>query len=351
MRNFYMKKKFSFSIQLIILSIILLFLILLSASIGSADLSMKDSLLILISRFPFFHFNSDSLNISSVYETIVWKVRMPRIFLSILTGSSLAVVGACFQGLFRNPLADPHILGISSGAALGATFAILSGIQISFLGLGVIGIFAFIGALITIIFVYQISCTNRQISVTSLLLTGTAISSMLSALISLFMSLNRDKIEKVYLWTLGSFSAATWDKVQFLLIFSVIGIAILCLFSKKLDMISLGEETAQSLGVNTKIVKKILIITSSFLVAACVCVSGIIGFVGLIIPHCIRLLKGSSHYHLLPLCVLGGSIFMLVCDTIARTIAAPSEIPVGVITAIFGAPYFIFLLQRSKKAL
>ena len=216
-----MKKKFSFPIQITVFFILLLFLILLSASIGSADLSIKDSLLILLSRIPFLRSYLDISQISDVYETIVWKVRMPRIFLSVLTGGSLAVVGACFQGLFRNPLADPHILGISSGAALGATFAILSGIQISFLGLGVIGIFAFIGALITILFVYQISCTNHQISITSLLLTGTAINSMLSALISLLMSLNRDKIEKVYLWTLGSFSSATWSKVQFLFLFSI----------------------------------------------------------------------------------------------------------------------------------
>lgn len=344
-----MKKKFSFPIQITVFFILLLFLILLSASIGSADLSIKDSLLILLSRIPFLRSYLDISQISDVYETIVWKVRMPRIFLSVLTGGNLAVVGACFQGLFRNPLADPHILGISSGAALGATFAILSGIQISFLGLGVIGIFAFIGALITILFVYQISCTNHQVSITSLLLTGTAINSMLSALISLLMSLNRDKIKKVYLWTLGSFSSATWSKVQFLFLFSILGICILCLFSKALDMISLGEETAQSLGVDTKMVKKIVIVISSLLVGACVCVSGIIGFVGLIIPHCIRIIRGSSHRFLLPLCAIAGAIFMLICDTLARTIASPSEIPVGVITSIFGAPYFIFLLKYNKK--
>lgn len=342
-----MKKHFSIMITAMV--ILLAFAIVAAASVGSADLSMEDSLRLLVSRLPIIGSYIDISQISGVYETIVFKVRMPRILLSAFTGCGLAVVGACFQGLFRNPLADPHILGVSSGAAVGATLAILSGVQLSFLGLGMIGAAAFVGAVLAILFVYTIASQGKQIQTVNLLLTGTAVSSMLSAVISLFMSMNREQIEKVYLWTLGSFSAATWNKVGFLAIFIFVGCAVLIFYSEELDMISIGEETAKSLGVDTGIVIRGLLAAASLMVAACVSVSGIIGFVGLIIPHCVRMLYGSGHRRLFLLSALLGSVFMIFCDTVARTITAPSEIPVGVVTALFGTPFFIYLLQRNKN--
>lgn len=332
-----------------ILMVVLILCIIISASLGSADLSVIDSLKIMISRIPYLGRHINMSDIKEVYPKIVWQIRMPRILLAGFVGCGLAVVGAAFQGLFRNPLADPHILGVSSGAAVGATVAMLSGIGFHFLGLGVIGTFAFIGALLTAFIVYRISCVGNKLPVVNILLTGTAVSMMLSSVISLLMTFHHDKIEKVYLWTMGSFSAATWDRVLFLAIFTVICCSVIIIFSSELDVITTGNDTAESLGINTAKIKKIIIAVASLQVAVCVSMSGIIGFVGLVIPHCIRMISGPRHKVLLPLSCLGGAIFMIICDTIARNVASPSEIPVGVITAILGTPYFIYLLQRNKR--
>lgn len=333
----------------LLLIFILVLSITFSASFGSADLSVTDSLKLIASRIPYLGNYINSSEIAEVYPKIVWQIRMPRILLAGIAGCGLSVVGAAFQGMFRNPLADPHILGVSSGAALGATIAMLSGIGLNFLGLGMIGTFALIGALLTSFIVYQLSSVGNRLPVVNILLTGTAVSTMLSAIISFLMTFNHDKIEKVYLWTMGSFSAATWDKVLFLAIITAICCGVIILFSSELDVITTGNDTAESLGIDTVKVKKLLIMVASLQVAACVSISGIIGFVGLVIPHCIRMIIGPKHKVLLPFSCLGGAIFMIICDTIARNAAAPSEIPVGVITAILGTPYFIYLLQQNKR--
>ncbi len=333
----------------LILGFVLLTSIVIAASIGSASLSMIESFKIILSRIPILKHLVSIEGIKPNFETIIWNIRIPRILLSGLSGASLALVGACFQGLFRNPLADPQIIGVSSGAALGATIAVLSGVSLSFLGLGTIGIFAFVGAVLTVLLVYNISCHGYQTSVVYIILTGTAISSMLTAVISLLMSIRREQLEKIYMWTLGSFASATMTKVLYLLFFFIICCTIILFYAKDLDLISTGEETAQSLGVDTAKVKKVLIIVASVLVAACVSVCGTIGFVGLIIPHAVRLLCGPKHIRLMPLAAFSGATFLIWCDTLARTIRAPGELPVGVVTALCGGPYFIFLLIRAKK--
>ena len=334
----------------ITLSIFLLLCILISVTVGSASITILESLKILLSKIPFLGQLVEVDQIKSTYEVIVWQVRMPRILQAALVGGSLAVVGCTFQAIFRNALADPHILGISSGASLGATLGILSGITLNFFGLGITSIFAFIGAILTVILVYRVGTLGNRMAVTNLLLVGTAISTLLSAMISLLMIYNREQLEKVYLWTLGSFSAANWNKVVFLASISLIGIIVINIFSRDLNVLLTGDEVAASLGIDTIKIKKILIVVASLLVSASVSVSGAIGFVGLIIPHCMRLLIGSDHRTLIPFSALGGASFMVICDTLARTIAQPTEIPVGVITAVFGAPYFIFLLYRHTKS-
>jgi iron complex transport system permease protein len=276
---------------------------------------------------------------------------MPRILMAGLVGAALSVVGATFQSTFKNPLADPHILGISSGAAVGATIAMFTGISLNIFGFGIIGIFAFVGALITAVVVYQLACIGNKVSSINVILTGTAISTLLSSVISLMMVFHHEKIEKVYMWTLGSFSSATWVKTGFAAVFIFVFVIGVFIYAKELDMMITGNETAQSLGVDTGKIRKILIVFSTVLIATCVAVSGIIGFVGLIIPHCVRILSGPKHKNLLPFSCFGGAIFMIISDTLGRTLAAPSEIPVGVITAFLGTPYFIFLLQKSKKKL
>lgn len=342
-------KKKKYYVYVSVLCIFMLLCIGISASVGSSSVTVLDSFKIIISKIPVINKLIDTSDVKQVYEVIVWKVRLPRILQSSLVGGALAVVGCTFQAIFRNSLADPHILGISSGAALGATLAILCGITLNFFGIGIVSIFAFIGALLTVILVYRIGGLGGKVMVTNLLLTGTAISTMLSSTISLLMIYNREQLEKVYLWTLGSFSASNWSKVLFLAVVSVICVTVIFIFGRDLNIILTGDEAASSLGIDTSKIKNILIIISAVLVAASVSVSGTIGFVGLVIPHCMRLIVGSDHKILLPFSYFGGATFMIICDTIARTIAQPTEIPVGVITAFFGAPYFVYLLYRNTK--
>lgn len=342
-------KKKHYYIYTAILFIFMIACILISASFGSSSVTVSDSFKILMSRVPVLSNFIDADSIKESYKVIVLKVRLPRILQSAFVGGALSLVGCTFQAVFRNSLADPHILGISSGAALGATIAIICGFTLNFLGMGVISIFAFIGAVVTVIIVYKVGSLGGKVIVLNLLLTGTAISTMLSSTISLLMIYNRQQLEKVYLWTLGSFNAANYSKVIFIFSVSLIGASFIFASARDLNIIMTGYEMASSLGVDVKKTNNILIGASALLVASSVSISGTIGFVGLIIPHCMRLIVGSDHRILLPFSYIGGASFMIICDTIARTAAQPTEIPVGVVTAFFGAPYFIYLIYRNTK--
>lgn len=335
--------------NLFFLLVILLAAMIFSVSVGSADLSFADSLRLVAAKLLPLDRLGETAQLGSKYEVIVWKVRMPRIAMAVLVGAALSVVGAAFQGIFRNPLADPHILGVSSGAAFGVTLSMLTGGVADFLGLGAVGVSAFAGALVTVFLVYNVSKISGAVSVTSMLLTGTAISTLLSSLISLLMTFDNDRIEKVYMWTMGSFSAATWEKIGFLSIFVFVGTGVLLLYAGKLNIILMGDDDAKCLGIDADRVRRRIIVAASLLVGAAVAVSGIIGFVGLIIPHCVRLAAGADSRRLMPYSFFVGAIFVTLCDTVARTVAAPTEIPVGIITSIFGAPYFIFLVLRRRK--
>lgn len=332
----------------ILLFALLIFVIVISASVGAADISLSDSLRMLLSRIPFLGKRIDISDIPPKYLTIILNIRIPRILLSGLAGCGLAVSGAVLQGLLRNPLADPQVLGISSGAAFGAAIAITLGLTYSAGGIGGIALMAFLGALATIFAVWKISFAGGRSKAIGILLAGISVSSLLTAAITLMMVMSRDQLEKVYLWMLGSFSSATKTEVVFLLMLIGIGLLIVLPSSRSLDIMMTGDESAESLGIDVEKKRRLLLIVSSLLVAACVSVSGIIGFVGLIIPHIIRLLRGPKNAELIPLSALGGAIFMIICDTLARTLAAPSEIPVGAITAVLGAPFFLFLLRRAR---
>jgi iron complex transport system permease protein len=341
--------KKSFRFNLIVLALILLVAMVFSASIGSADLSFSDSLRLVAARLPLVGRHIGSIGLAAKYEVIVWKVRMPRIVMSALVGGALSLVGAAFQGIFRNPLADPHILGVSSGAAFGATIGMICPITVGFMGLGSVGALAFAGALMTVFVVYNISRIGGTVSVTGMLLTGTAISTFLSSLISLLMTFHNDQIDKVYMWTMGSFSSASWTKVGFLSLFVLIGASVLFWYAPRLNIIMMGDDDAKCLGIDVDRVRRRIIVAASLLVAAAVSVSGIIGFVGMIIPHCTRLIAGADNKRLMPYSFFAGAIFVTLCDTVARTVAAPTEIPVGIITAMFGAPYFIMLVAKGRK--
>jgi len=345
----FVEKRAYIKIILILSIIFLIVLMVLSATIGVADISFMEAMRIMFSKIPFVGGLIPINDIDYSHIMIVLNLRFPRIILAALVGAGLSVVGAALQGMFKNPMADPYVLGISSGASFGATIAIVVGLEYTFLGIGITTVFAFIGSIATIICVYSVSRVGSKLPATTLLLSGIAISFMLSSLVSIIMIFNRNQVERIVFWIMGSVSAASWRQIALLFPVVVGGVAVIMAFSRDLNVMLTGEETAKSLGVEVERVKKYLMLVCSILVAACVSVSGVIGFVGLVIPHTVRLIAGSDHRGVLPFSVVGGAVFMVVCDTIARNAVPPVEIPVGSITSIIGAPYFIYLLYKNKK--
>ncbi|WP_350342817.1 iron chelate uptake ABC transporter family permease subunit [Proteinivorax tanatarense] len=332
-----------------IILLITFVLIIYVSTLGVADISFGQSLKVVFEKIPGIGKYLYDDGVSDTYRTIIWQIRLPRIVLAGLVGMSLSVVGATFQGMFKNPMADPYVVGVSSGAALGATIAIVIGIEKTFAGIGLINLMAFLGAIATVLVVYNIARVGTKVPVTALLLAGIAISAMLSSIISVMMIFNRDKIESIVFWVMGSVAAASWQQVITLLPVVIIGSILVYFYAKDLNLIMVGEESAKTLGVETDKTKKILLVTSSLMIAFTVSVSGIIGFVGLIVPHGVRMLLGPDHRILIPFSALGGAIFLIISDTLARTLVSPTEIPVGAVTAIFGSPYFLYLLYKTKK--
>jgi len=318
----------------------------LATTVGAADISVKDSLKILLGEVPYLKELFSWAQVEEKFRVIVLSIRLPRILLSAVVGTGLSVVGASFQGLFKNPMADPYIMGVSSGAALGAAVGItvLSG------GLLPVQVMAFIGALSAVLLVFHIARIGHKIPVLPLILAGVAISALSSAVISMLMIFHRDQADQIIFWTMGSVASASWEDLILVGPLVLLSVVLLNLYRRELNLMISGEDTAYSLGVDVEKVKKGLLILSSFTVAVIVSVSGIIGFVGLIVPHGVRMVLGGDHRVLLPFSAVAGALFMLFSDTLARTVLAPMEIPVGAITALFGAPYFILLLYRSKKS-
>ncbi len=312
---------------------------------GAADITIKDTLIILANKTCGFF--SDEAAALGAKVTIIWKLRFPRSLLAFLTGGSLAVCGGVYQAIFKNPMADPFVLGISSGAAFGATIGIILAIPATIMGMNTVSVFAFLGAILAIFFVYNIAKVGKQANTTSLLLCGIAVNQLLTAIISFAMLLSANEMKKIYFWTLGSFSARGWSHVMTVLPYIIIGLAIIFVFARELDIIVLGDETAVRFGVNVEKNKRILFVVTSLVMAACVSVSGIIGFVGLVSPHIVRLICGPAHRKLLPMSFVLGGVVLCVCDTIARSVME-AEIPVGIITAIVGAPFFIYLLRAKN---
>jgi iron complex transport system permease protein len=334
---------------MILLLVILVLLIIVAASLGSAKLSIKETAIIIASLVPGVnHFiDADSINPQSL--KIITEIRFPRIFLSIFVGIALASAGVIFQGIFRNPMADPYIIGVSAGASLGATIGLIIVSGVSFLSLSSANIFAFAGAIAVTFLVYNISRIKSKISIFTLLLSGVAISALITSLNSFILIFRTEDLVKVIFWLMGGFTSASWD--QFFLIAPIIIILLVIsgFFMKDLNLISLSDERASQLGVETDKVKKILLVMASLIAASAVSVSGIIAFVGLITPHIMRLIVGPDHKILYPTSAIAGGIVLLISDTIARTVLSPREIPVGIITSIIGVPFFIYLLVRSKK--
>lgn len=279
---------------------------------------------------------------------ILWQIRMPRVFLAALVGLMLSVSGVILQGILRNPLSDPYILGISAGGAVGAAISIAIGSHFLVLWVGSVPVTAFIFALLAVYIVYELSKAAGKTSSETLILAGVALSAFCSAILALIIILT-GSLQSIYFWLLGSLSSASWGNVLTALPAALIGGIIAYLFSKELNALILGEEMAETLGVDVENTRLVLIGIASLMTAAAVSVSGLIGFVGLIVPHWIRLIIGPNHRTLIPVTALSGMLFMVLADTFARTILAPMEIPIGIIMALVGAPFFLYLLRRKRK--
>jgi iron complex transport system permease protein len=279
---------------------------------------------------------------------IITGIRLPRILLAGVAGTALGTAGATYQGLFRNPLADPYLIGVAQGAALGAVIGFV--LPWTFGGIYLIPIFAFIGAMAAVSVVYLIARVGKTLPITTLILAGVAIGSLLMSITSYFTMISADKVHGILSWLMGNFSNSSWSQLGIISPYIIIGLVVIFSFARPLNVMQLDEEQAQQLGVNVERTKVILLGAATLITAAAVCFVGTIGFVGIIIPHIVRLIWGPDHRLLLPLSAISGAILLILADTASRTLMAPSEIPVGVITAFIGAPFFLFLLRRTKKA-
>lgn len=337
-----------------LLTIVMVFALMITCifalSSGAADVNF-DSAIAYIFSF------GTSAEINTYERIVIETIRLPRVILGILIGASLAVSGAVMQGLFRNPLADPGIVGVASGAGLGAvTFIVLGTGYLApvalFLGIYHIPIAAFVGGLVTTFLLYRISTRGGQTSVATMLLAGIALGAMTGAFTGLLVFRADDQqLRDLTFWQLGSLAGATWTKV-FAIMPIILPVLLLCTFlAKGLNAMTLGEATARHLGINVQIFKRVTIIAVAASTGAAVAVSGGIGFVGIVVPHLLRLWIGPDHKYLLPACALLGAIMLLLADTVARQIVAPAELPIGIITATIGAPFFLWILLRKRGLL
>jgi iron complex transport system permease protein len=285
--------------------------------------------------------------VKASHETIVWDFRLARVLLVCLSGASLAAAGAGFQGLFRNPLADPFIVGASSGAALGATISVVFADNI---GVHIpLHLAGFVGALLAVLVVYSLAESSSYGSIAGLLLAGVAISTVLSAFVSLLLLLNHEVLAGIFAWLQGGFSGRSWTHLRQTAVIAILGIVILWGMSRPLDALGAGEESAQSLGLNLRRTRLIIVTGASLATAAAVGAGGIIGFIGLIAPHLARPIFGAKHARLIPASMLLGALLLLIADNLARTLMSPTELPVGFFTAILGGPFFLVLLRTGGK--
>ncbi|MFD2923732.1 FecCD family ABC transporter permease [Halobacillus naozhouensis] len=289
--------------------------------------------------------NIDPINIS-----IIVDVRTPRVVLAGLVGASLAIAGASFQGLLQNPLADPYTLGVSSGASVGAVLVLFVGFSFPVFASFTLPIVSICTAVLTLLFVIGFArMLDRTLSIETLILTGIVMGSFLGSVISLMIALTGEELRQIVGWLLGSVAMRGWSHVGLLLPFFIVGVLLLLTQGQELNAMSLGEERAKQLGVPTEKRKALILLAASILTGAAVAVSGTIGFVGLVVPHICRRVFGNDHRHLIPLSLINGATFLILADLVSRTIIAPVELPIGVITSLIGAPIFAFILYRQRR--
>lgn len=298
----------------------------------------------------FSHVGLGHSTLTSLQSTIVWQLRAPRLVLGLLAGAMLSVAGGTYQGVFRNPLADPYLLGVAAGAGLGATFAIVD------VGGGITTptwapLLAFVGAMAAVSVTWLVGGRGLRSNASTLILAGVAVSSLLTSAQTFLQQSSTNSIARVYIWLLGSLATASWHSVLLVLPYVAICVVICVGSGRALDIMSVGEDESRSLGLPVRRVRLIVIAASSLGTAAIVSVVGLIGFVGIIVPHIVRLLVGTSYRRILPISVVFGAAFLVFADTIARTVMAPSELPLGVVTALVGAPVFVLILSLRRPVI
>ncbi len=332
------KYKFFFTGSLIIL------LSLLSLSIGTVKIPYIDTFKICISKIWFLNGITDISNIKDSYFIIITDIRLPRIISAFLIGAGLAVSGSVYQGVFKNPMAEPYVLGTSAASSLGAAIGIVffhkSYIAVTFI--------SFICGILSLFIVYNIASLKNKTPVLNLILAGIAVGFLFSGLVWFLMILSKSNAESIIFWIMGSISAIGWEKLKFIFPSISIVCLIVWFFKRELDILTTGDENAAIVGVDIERVKKILIILTVFMTSLIVAMSGVIGFIGMIIPHISRMIIGNSHKRIIPFSAMAGALTMIAADFLSRIVMQPSEIPVGVITSLAGAPYFLWLLYKNK---
>ena len=338
-------------LYLLIMTIVFVIVFVLALNLGFAPISFSDILKILVKQVPVIDNLVDSSSVSRTAEVIIMQIRLPRIICGALVGAALATAGVIYQGIFRNPMADPYTIGASTGATLGAALVIVLGVGVSLLGVNTLQILAFVGSITTVLLVYNISRVGSKVPVTTLLLTGIAVSLFQTAIVTYIKVIAEENLlHSLTFWIIGSLAPTeNWNDVWSILPLILIGIAVSFLFSRDLNILALGEDQAQHLGVDIEKVKRILLISGALITAASVSISGLIVFVGLVIPHLTRVVIGPDHRILLPTSAIVGASFLMICDAVARVTMGSGEAPVGIITALSGAPFFIYLLRRRRK--
>lgn len=329
---------------IVVLGIMLFFSIIVAVGMGPVSIPFSEVWNVIWSKI----FNLEN-SVANNMENIVWQLRVPRVLLGVIVGAGLSLSGVGMQAFTKNPLADPYVLGISSGASAGAVMAVLTD-KLNVFGIFAMPIGAFCGALITILLVYLLSSTRNGILPMKLILTGIAVSSLFGALTNymIFNANNESGIRNATFWMMGGLSGTKWVYLIVPAIVLVIAIIVFMLLSNALNTLLLGETTAITLGVNVKSVRKIVIVVTAFLTGSIVAVSGSIGFVGLVIPHIVRTIVGTEHRKVIPVSCFIGALFIVWADVAARVIAAPADLPIGIITAIIGAPFFIWLVRKNN---
>ena len=314
-----------------------------AASLGSVDIPFLATAQIVLSRLPVIDSPAD---IPAAWDTIVWQLRLPRVALAGIVGGGLAMAGAAYQGLFKNPLADPYLVGVASGAGLAAVIVLLTGVPLFIGGFSFLPVAAFVGGVSAVAVAYSVARSSRGTPLTTLILAGVAIASLAGAVTSLLMIRSDPELRPVISWLLGSFISSEWSECAIVLAYLAPSMVVLLGFGRVLNVLQLREEHASMLGVEVEKVKLLLIVAATMTTAAAVSFTGLIGFVGLIAPHVVRLIWGNDYRFILPMSAILGATFLVLADLAARTVASPGELPVGIVTAFCGAPFFLYLLRR-----